>query len=70
MKARVSASLQTFLKIFNLFLLILSHVGNYDDCLYSNIFCNKVLQIHIFYGCQFPLRKDLDYLSKDMCSFK
>ena len=55
MKARVSASLQTFLKIFNLFLLILSHVGNYDSCLHSNIFYNKVLRIHIFYSYQFPL---------------
>ena len=55
MKARVSASLQTFLKIFNLFPRILSHVGNYDDCLHSNIFYNKVLRIHIFYSYQFPL---------------
>ena len=55
MKARVSASLQTFLKIFNLFPRILSHVGNYDDCLHSNIFYNKVLRIHIFYSYLFPL---------------
>ena len=55
MKARVSASLQTFLKIFKLFLLILSHAGNYDDSLHSNIFYNKVLRIHIFYSYQFPL---------------
>ena len=40
------------------------------DWLHSNIFHNKVLRIHIFYSYQFPLWKDLGYLSKDMCSFK
>ena len=55
MKAGVSASLQTFFLNFNLFPRILSHVGNYDDRLHSNIFYNKVLRIHIFYSYQFPL---------------
>ena len=57
MKARVSASLQTFLQIFNLFPLILSHVGNYDDCLHSNIFTTKFCEYTYSTVISFPFEK-------------